>query len=181
MLAAWKHPGACPATGTQYGTAASLEPAALARLWHGLAPAQQEAIGTAVLRQVLADLIADDDGLVTTEAERLAACGPAQDGCQEIFDTVQAAFPQVLWYYPEGYTYEARDRHGNLLGEVEHASGDTYRFRPASPRLRLGRPSNGQPLDCLPPRVRKAVNDGGCFRAVLPDGRHYPDNLQPLA
>ena len=88
--------------------------------------------------------------------------------------------PKILWHYPEGYEYEARDRHNNLLGFVDYVSHDAYRFEPVSPRMRRGRKVTGEQAKALPRWARKAVQAGGRLVAVRPDGRRYPDDFRPV-
>ena len=90
----------------RYAAASDLTPDALLAIWRGIPVEKQKAIGVKLLGHYLAELVADDDGLISTEAERDAAAKQQQDDFQALFDAVQAALPQVLWFYPEDCLYE---------------------------------------------------------------------------
>ena len=173
----------------RYAAASDLTPDALLAIWRSIPTDRQEAIGVKLLGHYLAELVADDDGLISTEDERDAAYLQSQEDFQALFETVQEALPQVLWHYPDDMIYEARDASGDLLGTVdmiEHRMSSSthqhvHQFRPACRGRRRGPKVQGEPVRCLPPGVRNHVDMGGWFGAKMPDGRRYPNQFSSLA
>ena len=151
-----------------------------AERWASLSIATRDAIGAKLLESHFAELVQDDDGLETTEAERNLAAKIHDEAFNALFPMIEAAFPSVMWCYPGHVVYEARNCHGDLIGIVTHA-GWRYRFTPVSPRMKRGRAKDGLPADCLPRWAQRAVKRGGWFGAVFADGRRYPDDFRSVS
>ena len=151
-----------------------------AERWASLPLPMRNAIGAKLLESHFAELVRDDDGLETTDAEREEAGRIQDEAFSAIFPMIEDAFPSVMWAYPGPVTYEARDRHGSLIGVVRHTGMDKWRFVPTSPRMRAGHVIWGIPTDALTPWVRRVIDRGGWFGAVFEDGRRYPDDFRAL-
>ena len=168
----------------RYVTGADLAPAALLAIWRSLSVVDQEAIGTKLLEHHLAEIISLDDGLISDARERASACSRAHETFGSLFEIVEAALPQVLWAYPDDFTYVAIDRDGGVLGTVETVDNGgserierhTHQFLAAHNGLAV----TGEPYACLPDHVRGVVANGGWFGAIV-NGRRYPDDFKPVS
>ena len=140
----------------RYAAASDLTPDALLGIWRAIPTDKVEAIGVKLLGHYLAELVADDDGLISTEDERDAAAKQQQGDFEALFETVQAALPRMLWHYPEGYGYELRDAGGAIVEEFER-------------------------FEDVPRAMQDAAEIGGRVVAVMPDGRHYPHEFLPIS
>ena len=136
--------------------------------WRSLSRENREIIGSLVLEWLFAELVAQDDGLQTTEADRDEAQAIADAAFSEIDDAVEKAFPDVAWEYPEGTHYAVHDRRGRLIGNVL-CPGDGFQFMPVRKSRPPGRKlRDGLPIDCLPAWARRVVDLGGSLHAVVP-------------
>ena len=160
-------------------TLAELKSTTIVARWRSLSADQQEAIGAKVLAWVSGELVADDDGTDTTEADRDEARTISDDAFSGVDKAVMAAFPGVLWFWPGGVRYVVYDRHGRTIGEIVDAEPtgaalNAHRFAPTDPDQETGPAVNGLPTECLPPWVLSEIEPGGRWGAVLPQPKRPP-------
>ena len=74
----------------------------------------------------------------------------------------------MLWNYPAGAFYEARDQHGNVIGTLRSVDYG-YQFSSAVAGRRSGRATkSGIPFDAMPKWAQRLVANGGWFGVVSP-------------
>jgi hypothetical protein len=71
----------------------ALDPLAL---WAAMSPEHKAAVVIPLLTSVFAEVVQDDDGTDASYADREVAAGICQSAHQEIYDALDAAFPEIL-------------------------------------------------------------------------------------
>ncbi len=85
-------------------TLADLKAVDMVERWRALPAEQQHRIGALMLTWIFAELVTEDDGSDTTEADRDEARAMSDQAFEAVANAVEAAFPDVCWGLDDAVT-----------------------------------------------------------------------------